>query len=82
MSVGNKTLKKLKVNHLLPGRNKISEHLVCGCCQRRSYHRVNVWYVGILFLPQCVIDTEKQMLVFGTNVREQVQFVKKPFNER
>ncbi|XP_030280578.1 nuclear receptor-interacting protein 3 [Sparus aurata] len=41
MSVGNKTLKKLK----------------------------------------CVIDTEKQMLVFGTNVREQVQFVKKPFNE-
>lgn len=36
----------------------------------------------ILSLPQCVIDTEKQMLVFGTNVREQVQFVKKPFNER
>ncbi|XP_036961967.1 nuclear receptor-interacting protein 3-like [Acanthopagrus latus] len=30
---------------------------------------------------KCVIDTEKQMLVFGTNVREQVQFVKKPFNE-
>ncbi|KAM8751351.1 nuclear receptor-interacting protein 3-like [Acanthopagrus schlegelii] len=30
---------------------------------------------------KCVIDTEKQMSVFGTNVREQVQFVKKPFNE-
>ncbi|XP_076588257.1 nuclear receptor-interacting protein 3-like [Chaetodon auriga] len=30
---------------------------------------------------KCVIDTEKQMLVFGTNVREQVQFAKKPFNE-
>ncbi|XP_035521209.1 nuclear receptor-interacting protein 3-like [Morone saxatilis] len=31
---------------------------------------------------KCIIDTEKQMLVFGTNVREQVQFAKKPFNER
>ncbi|XP_051237687.1 nuclear receptor-interacting protein 3-like [Dicentrarchus labrax] len=30
---------------------------------------------------KCIIDTEKQMLVFGTNVREQVQFAKKPFNE-
>uniref|UniRef100_UPI0037E9C418 nuclear receptor-interacting protein 3-like isoform X1 n=1 Tax=Semicossyphus pulcher TaxID=241346 RepID=UPI0037E9C418 len=30
---------------------------------------------------KCVIDTEKQMLVFGTNVREQVQFVKKALNE-
>lgn len=30
---------------------------------------------------KCVIDTEKQMLVFGTSVREQVQFVKKSFNE-
>ncbi|XP_041795714.1 nuclear receptor-interacting protein 3-like [Chelmon rostratus] len=30
---------------------------------------------------KCVIDTDKQMLVFGTNVREQVQFAKKPFNE-
>lgn len=38
------------------------------------------WYV-IVFL-QCVIDTEKQMLVFGTTVREQIQFAKKPFNER
>ncbi|XP_026168316.1 nuclear receptor-interacting protein 3 isoform X2 [Mastacembelus armatus] len=28
---------------------------------------------------KCVIDTEKQMLVFGTAVREQVQFVKTPF---
>lgn len=27
------------------------------------------------FIFQCVIDTEKQMLVFGTNVREQVHFV-------
>ncbi|XP_074489849.1 nuclear receptor-interacting protein 3-like [Sebastes fasciatus] len=31
---------------------------------------------------KCVIDTEKQMLVFGTSVREQLQFAKKPFNER
>ncbi|KAM4572980.1 nuclear receptor-interacting protein 3-like [Odontesthes bonariensis] len=31
---------------------------------------------------KCVIDTERQMLVFGTTVREQVQFTKKPFNER
>ncbi|KAM9352306.1 nuclear receptor-interacting protein 3-like [Symphorus nematophorus] len=31
---------------------------------------------------KCVIDTEKQMLVFGKTVREQVQFVEKPFNER
>ncbi|XP_060892011.1 nuclear receptor-interacting protein 3-like [Labrus mixtus] len=30
---------------------------------------------------KCVIDTEKQMLVFGTNVREQVQFAKKTNNE-
>ncbi|XP_071347470.1 nuclear receptor-interacting protein 3-like [Trachinotus anak] len=30
---------------------------------------------------KCVIDTEKQMLVFGTSVREQVQFAKKPFRE-
>ncbi|XP_010736972.3 nuclear receptor-interacting protein 3 [Larimichthys crocea] len=30
---------------------------------------------------KCVIDTEKQMLVFGTNVREQVLFLKKPTNE-
>ncbi|XP_044048333.1 nuclear receptor-interacting protein 3-like [Siniperca chuatsi] len=30
---------------------------------------------------KCVIDTEKQMLVLGTTVREQVQFAKKPFNE-
>ncbi|XP_045892844.1 nuclear receptor-interacting protein 3-like [Micropterus dolomieu] len=30
---------------------------------------------------KCVIDTDKQMLVFGTMVREQVQFAKKPFNE-
>ncbi|XP_042352433.1 nuclear receptor-interacting protein 3-like [Plectropomus leopardus] len=30
---------------------------------------------------KCVIDTEKQMLVFGTTVREQLQFSKKPFNE-
>ncbi|KAI3371016.1 hypothetical protein L3Q82_023670, partial [Scortum barcoo] len=30
---------------------------------------------------KCVIDTEKQMLVFGTAVREQVQFVKKPINK-
>ncbi|XP_078023687.1 nuclear receptor-interacting protein 3-like isoform X3 [Epinephelus lanceolatus] len=29
-----------------------------------------------------VIDTERQMLVFGTTVREQLQFVKKTFNER
>ncbi|XP_034541680.1 nuclear receptor-interacting protein 3-like [Notolabrus celidotus] len=28
-----------------------------------------------------VIDTEKQMLVFGTNMREQVQFAKTPNNE-
>ncbi|KAM3609222.1 uncharacterized protein V6R79_011290 [Siganus canaliculatus] len=28
-----------------------------------------------------VIDTERQMLVFGTNVREQVQFVKKMFTD-
>ncbi|KAM9375839.1 nuclear receptor-interacting protein 3-like [Pholidichthys leucotaenia] len=31
---------------------------------------------------KCVIDTEKQMLVFGTVVREQVQFTNKPFDER
>ncbi|XP_073328863.1 nuclear receptor-interacting protein 3-like [Pagrus major] len=30
---------------------------------------------------KCVIDTEKKMLLFGTNVREQVQFIEKPFNE-
>nr|XP_019934392.1 PREDICTED: nuclear receptor-interacting protein 3 isoform X1 [Paralichthys olivaceus] len=30
---------------------------------------------------KCVIDTEKQMLVFGTAVREQVPFAKKPFRE-
>ncbi|XP_042267968.1 nuclear receptor-interacting protein 3-like isoform X1 [Thunnus albacares] len=30
---------------------------------------------------KCVIDTEKQMLVFGRAMREQVQFAKKPFNE-
>ncbi|XP_026221487.1 nuclear receptor-interacting protein 3 [Anabas testudineus] len=30
---------------------------------------------------KCVIDTEKHMLVFGTHVREQVQFAKKSFNE-
>ncbi|KAG7221145.1 hypothetical protein INR49_017523 [Caranx melampygus] len=30
---------------------------------------------------KCVIDTEKQMLVFGTSVREQVQFVKKSFSD-
>ncbi|XP_040894889.1 nuclear receptor-interacting protein 3-like [Toxotes jaculatrix] len=30
---------------------------------------------------KCVIDTEKQMLVFGKTVREQVQFAKKPFSE-
>ncbi|KAL3061013.1 hypothetical protein OYC64_009263 [Pagothenia borchgrevinki] len=30
---------------------------------------------------KCVIDTEKQMLVFGTMVREQLHFAKKPFNE-
>ncbi|KAF3706184.1 Nuclear receptor-interacting protein 3 [Channa argus] len=30
---------------------------------------------------KCVIDTEKQMLVFGTNVREQVHFAKRSFNE-
>ncbi|XP_029290119.1 nuclear receptor-interacting protein 3-like [Cottoperca gobio] len=30
---------------------------------------------------KCVIDTEQQMLVFGTTVREQLQFVKKSFNE-
>nr|XP_046250273.1 nuclear receptor-interacting protein 3-like [Scatophagus argus] len=30
---------------------------------------------------KCVIDTEKQLLVFGTNVREQVQFAKRPFNK-
>nr|XP_020449092.1 nuclear receptor-interacting protein 3 [Monopterus albus] len=30
---------------------------------------------------KCVIDTEKQMLVFGTSVKEQIQFVKKPLNE-
>lgn len=34
------------------------------------------------FIFQCVIDTEKQMLVFGTNVREQVHFVQKPLNKR
>ncbi|XP_035499636.2 nuclear receptor-interacting protein 3-like isoform X1 [Scophthalmus maximus] len=34
-----------------------------------------------LKLLKCVIDTEKQMLVFGTAVREQVQFAKKPFSE-
>uniref|UniRef100_A0A3P9IA68 Aspartic peptidase DDI1-type domain-containing protein n=1 Tax=Oryzias latipes TaxID=8090 RepID=A0A3P9IA68_ORYLA len=28
---------------------------------------------------KCVIDTEKQMLVFGTAIRERVQFAKKPF---
>ncbi|XP_023254685.1 nuclear receptor-interacting protein 3 isoform X2 [Seriola lalandi dorsalis] len=30
---------------------------------------------------RCVIDAEKQLFVFGTSVREQVQFVKKPFSE-
>ncbi|XP_069018932.1 nuclear receptor-interacting protein 3-like [Embiotoca jacksoni] len=30
---------------------------------------------------KCVIDTENQMLVFGSTVREQVQFAKKPFIE-
>ncbi|CAG5957568.1 unnamed protein product [Menidia menidia] len=29
---------------------------------------------------KCVIDTEKQMLVFGKTVREQIPFTKKPFN--
>uniref|UniRef100_A0A3P9N8V5 Nuclear receptor-interacting protein 3 n=1 Tax=Poecilia reticulata TaxID=8081 RepID=A0A3P9N8V5_POERE len=31
---------------------------------------------------KCVIDTDKQMLVFGTTTREQVEFVKKPPSER
>lgn len=31
---------------------------------------------------QCVIDAEEQMLVFGTNVREQVHFVQKLLNKR
>ncbi|KAI4826304.1 hypothetical protein KUCAC02_021940 [Chaenocephalus aceratus] len=31
---------------------------------------------------KCVIDTEKQMLLFGTVVREQLHFAKQPFNER
>uniref|UniRef100_A0A3Q1GAS5 Nuclear receptor interacting protein 3 n=1 Tax=Acanthochromis polyacanthus TaxID=80966 RepID=A0A3Q1GAS5_9TELE len=30
---------------------------------------------------KCVIDTDKQMLVFGTTMREQVQFAIKPLNE-
>ncbi|KAM4734761.1 nuclear receptor-interacting protein 3-like isoform 2-T3 [Anableps anableps] len=30
---------------------------------------------------KCVIDTDKQMLVFGTTTREEVDFVKKPQNE-
>ncbi|KAM6937905.1 nuclear receptor-interacting protein 3-like [Xenentodon cancila] len=30
---------------------------------------------------KCVIDTDKQMLVFGTTVREQVHFTKKPLRE-
>lgn len=38
--------------------------------------------VVVVVVFQCVIDTEKQMLVFGTSVREQLQFAKKPFNER
>ncbi|XP_029379348.1 nuclear receptor-interacting protein 3-like [Echeneis naucrates] len=29
---------------------------------------------------KCVIDTEKQMLVFGTSIRDQVQFAKKLFS--
>lgn len=31
---------------------------------------------------QSVVDLEQQMLVFGTTVREQVDFVKKPLHER
>ncbi|XP_068452671.1 nuclear receptor-interacting protein 3-like [Clinocottus analis] len=31
---------------------------------------------------KCVIDTEKQMLVFGTTVREKLQFTKKPLDGR
>uniref|UniRef100_A0A3B4YZ43 Uncharacterized protein n=1 Tax=Stegastes partitus TaxID=144197 RepID=A0A3B4YZ43_9TELE len=36
------------------------------------------WYSVL----KSVIDTDKQMLVFGTTMREQVQFAKKPLNER
>lgn len=37
------------------------------------------WFV-VCF--QSVVDLEQQMLVFGTGVREQVDFVKKPLGER
>lgn len=33
-----------------------------------------------LFL-QCVIDTEQQIMVIGTTVREQIHFAKKQFSE-
>lgn len=43
--------------------------------------------IGLLCVPcavcfQSVVDLEQQMLVFGTAVREQVDFVKKPLCER
>lgn len=41
--------------------------------------RVVCWCV-VCF--QSVVDLEQQMLVFGTTVREQVDFVKKPLCER